>query len=153
VASLKSIQEWHRFPNVLFVCIHGKAIMGRSQETATSRRVLGMRRFAHVPGTLYRIMEGVRRAKAAHMLAHSQIRAEVIDRNGQSLGEAELPLDTLRSPKALIRRVTPADKRRWDRVVAGAKQSVLPYPPISVEPCSELGTKIEDIGFDFGGNP
>jgi len=112
-----------------------------------------MQRFSHVPGTLYRIMEGVRRAKAAHMFAHAQIRAEVIDPSGKSLGEGELPLDALRSPKALIRRITAADQTRWNRVVAGAQQSVSPYPPISVEPCGECGTRIEDIGFDFGGNP
>jgi hypothetical protein len=50
-----------------------------------------MKRFAHVPGALYRIMEGVRRARAAQMLGHIKIRAEVIDSGGQSLGEAEIP--------------------------------------------------------------
>jgi hypothetical protein len=112
-----------------------------------------MDRFSHVPGTLYRVMEGVRRAKAAHLFGHTRIRAEVVDPNGQSLGEVDIPLDALRSPKTLIRRITPADQTRWNRAVAGAKQSALPYPPIIVEPCGEAGTRIEDVGFDFGGNP
>jgi hypothetical protein len=112
-----------------------------------------MNGFSHVPGTLYRVMEGVRRAKAAHMFAHAQIRAEVVDPNGRSLGEGDIPLDALRSPKALIRRITPADETRWNRAVAGAKQSALPYPPIFVEPCGEEGTRLEDVDFDFGGNP
>jgi hypothetical protein len=98
-------------------------------------------------------MEGVRRAKAAHTFGHTQIRAEVIDPNGQSLGECALPMDALRSPKALIRRITLADETRWNRALAGAKQAVLPFPPITVQPCADQGTKVEDVGFDFGGNP
>ena len=112
-----------------------------------------MKRFTHVAGALYRIMEGVRRAKAAQMFGHTQIRAEVINSPGHNLGEGEIPLDALRSPKALIRRITAADDTRWNRALAGATQAVLPYPPIIVQPCSEAGTRIEDVGFDFGGNP
>jgi hypothetical protein len=112
-----------------------------------------MVRFAHISGSWYRVLEGVRRAKAAHMFGHTQIRAEVIDPNGLSLGEGEIPLDALRSPKTLIRCITTADQTRWDRAVAGAKQSALPYPPILVEPCGQAGTRIDDVGFDFGGNP
>ena len=112
-----------------------------------------MKRFTHVAGALYRIMEGVRRAKAAQMFGHTQIRAEVIDSTGHSLGAGEIPLDALRSPKALIRRVTPADETRWRRAVAGAQQPVLPYPSITVQPGGEPGTRIEDVGFDFGVMP
>src|SRR5689334_15904327 len=109
-----------------------------------------MKRFTHVAGTLYRVMEGVRRAKAAHLSGHAQIRAEVIDPAGQSLGEGEIPIDALRSPKALIRRITPADETRWNRALTGARQAVLPYPPITVHPGAQHGTRIEDVGFDFG---
>jgi|SRR5947209_17645443 len=112
-----------------------------------------MKQFAHASGDLYRIMEGVRRAKAAKLAGHSQIRAEVIDASGQSLGMGELPIDALRSPKTSIRRITPADEARWQRVVAGAQQSVLPYPAISVQPCAEQATHMDDVDFDFGGNP
>jgi hypothetical protein len=38
-----------------------------------------MKHHAPVPGSLYRVMEGVRRAKAAQMLGHTQIRVEVIE--------------------------------------------------------------------------
>ena len=98
-------------------------------------------------------MEGVRRAKAAQLFGHGQIRAEVVDRNGRSLGECDIPLDAIRSPKRLIRRVTRADERRWNRAVAGAQQAVLPYPPITIQPSGQPGTKLEDVGFDFGGTP
>lgn len=87
------------------------------------------------------------------MFGHTQIRAEVVDPNGQSFGEGDVPIDALRSPKALIRRITPADETRWTRAVVGAKQSMLPYPPITVQPCSEQRIRIADVGFDFGGNP
>jgi len=109
--------------------------------------------FTHVSGALYRVMEGVRRAKAAQMCGHTRIQAEVVDPNGQSFGECDIPIDALRSPKALIRRITAADETRWRRAIAGARQSVLPYPTITVQPCAEQATKIEDVGFDFGGNP
>ena len=98
-------------------------------------------------------MDGVRRAKAAQMHGHTNIRAEVVDSGGQSLGEGELPIDLLRSPKPLIRRVTRADETRWNRVVAGAQKAVLPFVPITVQPGRESGTRIEDVGFDFGANP
>lgn len=90
--------------------------------------------FNHVSGAIYRIMEGVRRAKAAHLCGHTQIRVEVIDSSGQSLSECDLPLDALRSPKRSIRRITSADENRWNRAMSGAQQTVLPYPPIIVEP-------------------
>jgi hypothetical protein len=112
-----------------------------------------MKRFLHVAGALYRVMDGVRRAKAAQMAAHTHIRAEVVDPQGQSLGECEVPIAALRSPKAEIRRITSADETRWNRALAGAKQPSLPYPLLTVQPCGEQGTKIEDVGFDFGGNP
>src|SRR5262245_39938607 len=110
-----------------------------------------MKRFTHVPGTLYRVMDGVRRAKAAQLAGHTQIRPEAFDPAGRSLAKGWLPLAALRSPKALIRRITPADETRWQRVVAGAQPGVLPYPPLTVQPGGEQGSRMEDVGFDFGG--
>lgn len=112
-----------------------------------------MVQFTHVPGAVYRIMDGVRRAKAAQLHGHSEMRAEVIDPSGQSLGEGMLPLRALRSPKPLIRRITPADERRWRRVIEGAQKTVLPFPLLLVQPSGEQGTTIDKVGFDFGGNP
>jgi|ERR1043166_4897717 hypothetical protein len=112
-----------------------------------------MQHFSHASGSLYQIMDGVRRAKAAQLFGHSAIDAEVVDTSGQSLGAAELPIDALRSPKAQIRRITKADETRWKRAVAGAKKSALSYPPIVVQPCTERGTRVEDVDFDFGVTP
>jgi hypothetical protein len=112
-----------------------------------------MKRFNHASGTVYRVMDGVRRSKAAYLSGHTKIQAEVVEPNGQCLGEGAIPVDALRSPKAVIRRITPADETRWNRAVAGAGQAVLPYPPITVQPCDEQGTRIEDVDFDFGGSP
>ena len=112
-----------------------------------------MKRFTHVAGTRYRIIDGVRRAKAAQMLGHAQIRAEVIDRSGLSLGEAEVPIDALSSPKLEIRRITRPDESRWKRVLQGARQSVLPYPAITIQPATVSGTRLIDVIFDFGSPP
>ncbi len=112
-----------------------------------------MSAFVHAPGDLYRIMDGVRRAKAAWMSGHAVVRAEVVDASGQSLGAGDVPIDALRSPKALIRRITRADEGRWNRALAGARQIVLPFPPLTIQPCSDTGTKIEDVDFDYGGLP
>ncbi len=87
------------------------------------------------------------------MFGHAQVRAEIVGPNGQSLGECEVPIDALRSPKRMIRRITPADEARWNRAVAGATQPVLPYPPLTIQPSTQQGTKIADVGFDFGGTP
>jgi hypothetical protein len=112
-----------------------------------------MRPFAHTGGSLYRIQEGVRRAKAADMCGQLRTLAEVVSSTGQCLGIGELPLDALRSPKSTIRRITPADETRWNRALAGAQQPVLPYPAITVQPGGERGTRIRDVTFDFGGTP
>jgi hypothetical protein len=51
-----------------------------------------MKRFNHASGTVYRIMDGVRRAKAADQAGHTEIQAEVVEPNGQSLGEGAIPV-------------------------------------------------------------
>jgi hypothetical protein len=112
-----------------------------------------MSTFVHAPGDFYRIMDGVRRSKAAWMSGHALVRAEVVDASGQSLGAGEVPIDALRSPKALIRRITSADETRWRRAQAGAGHAVLPFPPITIQPSEDTGTKIEDVEFDYGGVP
>ena len=88
-----------------------------------------MLQFTHAPGAIYRIMDAVRPAKAAQMHGLLEIRAEVVDPSGKSLGEGLIPLAALRSPKLLIRRVTPADERRWRRVILGAQMKDLPFLP------------------------
>jgi hypothetical protein len=112
-----------------------------------------MKRFTHISGQAYRITDGVRRAKAAQVAGHLEIEAEVIDSTGISLGHADIPIDSLLSPKALIRRVTHADEARWQRVVRGTQHAVAPFPPITLQPGGGQGTRIVDVDFDFGGNP
>jgi len=98
-------------------------------------------------------MDGVRRAKAVQMVGLTHIQAEVVDPAGHSLGEGQIPIDALRSPKPVIRRITRADENRWKRALAGAQKPILPFPPIVVQPSGESGTRIEDVDFDFGANP
>jgi hypothetical protein len=77
----------------------------RGTQTASSNESL-------YSDTGYRIMDSVRRAKAASPVGHTEIPAEVVESNGQCLGQGAIPVDGLRSPRALIRRITPADESR-----------------------------------------
>jgi hypothetical protein len=108
--------------------------------------------FVPQPGDTYRISEGIRRAKAAKLAGHNRILAEVFHADGTSLGVHWLPLDALFAWNSTIRRVTRADEIRWKRAESGARQVVLPYPPILVYH-SQRGTALADVQFDFVGNP
>ncbi|MGH7127942.1 MAG: ParB N-terminal domain-containing protein [Planctomycetaceae bacterium] len=104
-------------------------------------------------GPLYEILDGVRRAKAAHLTGCSTIPAQLFDAAGKLICEFDVPIDQLRSPhKDSIRRVTPADNARWQRVWQGAQQPSLSFPPILITTGSR-GLKVEDLIFDFGGAP
>src|SRR6516164_7344612 len=78
-----------------------------------------MKSFVHAAGSIYLVMDGVRRAKAVQMVGLTHIQAEVVDPAGHSLGEGQIPIDALRSPKPVIRRITRADENRWKRALAG----------------------------------
>jgi len=99
-------------------------------------------------------MDGVRRSKAAQMAGHQSIRARLYGPDGgKIIREFEVTIESLRSPhKSSIRRITKGDALRWQRVVEGAQQSPLPFPPIEVVE-GDRGVKIEDITFDFGASP
>lgn len=105
-----------------------------------------------MPDLEFEITDGVRRAKAAFVAGHTSIQAELIDRNGKRVGQFDVPIEALYSPKAEIRRVTRVDEYRWRRAVQGASQAALPFPPILVQ-IGSRGTKIRDVQFDFGGRP
>ena len=109
-----------------------------------------MSSFIHEPGNLYLIMNGVRRAKAAQLHGHQHIAPEVVDRSGASLGNCEIPIDALLSPKRSILRITSADQNRWERVVEGAKEVTLPFPPIVVQPTKKRGTRLADVELGDG---
>ncbi len=106
--------------------------------------------FIHETGNRYLIMNGVRRAKAAQLQGHDRIAAEVVDRAAVSLGECEIPIDALLSPKRTIGRISRSDVTRWERADDGAKNSTLPFPPILVQPTKKAGTSLADVEFDFG---
>jgi hypothetical protein len=109
-----------------------------------------MANFVHTPGTRYLVVEGVRRAKAAQIKGHTRIRAEVQTKDGNSLGECELAIDNLISPKAMIGRSRQVDEIRWLRAEEGASQERLPFPPIVVIRTKKTQPTISEVTFDFG---
>lgn len=72
------------------------------------------------PDAEFEILEGVRRAKAADLAGHIELRAEILDRSGRLIATADVPLSALRSPNDAIRRRTRTDEDRWARAVRGA---------------------------------
>ncbi len=107
--------------------------------------------FVHVAGTKYRIIDGVRRAKAALLAGHDTIPATVRDSAGLELGDCELPVDSLLSARESIPRKSQADEFRWKRALAGANVWPLSHPPIIVMPVAR-GWPLADVTFDFGGS-
>ena len=112
-----------------------------------------MQVYTHTPGVRYRVMDGVRRVKAAQMHGHAGIRAEVQTHAGASLGECELAIDDLISSKMAIRRMSEADEIRWARADGGAAQAILPFPPIIVIPTKKTGPTFQEVDFEYGGTP
>src|SRR5438045_2324396 len=77
----------------------------------------------------FRIIDGVRRAKAADMLGHDTIPAEIFDaETGASLGTRDLPIDSLRSPKDVIDLSRQVDMDRWQNVYNLTKSGSVPPP-------------------------
>ena len=105
--------------------------------------------YVPVAGTRYRIIDGVRRAKAAFLAGHDTIPATVRDSAGFELGDCELPVDSLLSARETIPRKSQADGFRWKRAVAGANVWPLTHPPIIVIPVAR-GWPLADVTFDFG---
>ena len=108
--------------------------------------------FVPQPGDTFRIHEGIRRAKAAQLAGHRSILAEVFGKDDKSLGVHALSLDSVLAWNPTIRRVSQADEIRWKRAEAGARQAVLPFPPIMVYH-STKGIPLRNVKFDFTGNP
>ena len=105
--------------------------------------------YVHVVETTYRIIDGVRRAKAALLSGHELIPAIVYEPTGSKLGECDLPLEALLSARESIPRRIRADEIRWKRAIEGAKVWPLSHPPITVVP-GIRGWPIADVSFDFG---
>ena len=102
----------------------------------------------------YEIIEGVRRAKAARLAGHHQIRAKVYDASGAVLLEVrDISLDDLYCPsKSVIERITPRQERRWQDVWRAASRQPPIFPPIAVRAGSR-GVPLDQVGFDFRGVP
>lgn len=88
--------------------------------------------------------------QGAQLAGHQTIYAEVIGTDGRSLGESEVPIESLRSPKSNIRLTTSADHTRWDRVRIGAAEAIPVFPPVIVQLIGDFGTPVEDVSFDTG---
>lgn len=97
----------------------------------------------------FRILEGVRRAKAAAMEGRTHIQAEVFNRNSQSLGIQEIALDALLSPKDAIDVSTPDLRSRFEQI-RQAMQVGRQFPPISVT-AGRRGRPLKDVLFDDQG--
>jgi len=98
----------------------------------------------------FEILDGVRRSKAADLVGNSTVPAEIIDSQGRQLGKADLPIDSLRSPKSSIDISTnSAADRFFKNNLEPAKAGSVP-PPIMVTP-GNRGTRIKDVTLDTGG--
>lgn len=109
-----------------------------------------MANFVHIPGTRYLVLDGVRRAKAAQIKGHDRIQAEVQTKDGVSLGNCDLAIDDLISPKAKVGRFRLVDEIRWRRAEDGASEEILPFPPIVVVRTKRSHPTISEVIFDFG---
>jgi len=96
-------------------------------------------------GSIYQIVDGVRRAKAFELNGSNSVRAAILQQDGTLGPEFDVPIDSLRSPKDAIDMSTQfmADRfwRLWHAVRAG-----LQLPPILIEP-GNRGSLIKDVGW------
>jgi RHS repeat-associated protein len=95
----------------------------------------------------YEILDGVRRAKAAEMLGHKTIPANIYDAAGNLVGKTDIPIDSLRSPKDLIDIAKEVDALRWQDTFTKTKAGS-PIPPITVQPGSR-GIPIKDVTWNW----
>ena len=94
---------------------------------------------AHESAETFKIIDGVRRAKAAEMSGKATISAEV---EGASGKVAEVAIRSLRSPKEAIE-TAGAGAGRWERVLQGTRDGA-ELPPILVRPGSS-GIPVKDV--------
>jgi hypothetical protein len=99
----------------------------------------------------FEIIDGVRRSKAADLAGNGTIPAKIYDLDGNLLGARNVSIDSLRSPKVNIDVGSQAAMDRWNKTWNLTK-SGSPPPPIDITPGTR-GTRIKQVGFDFGGQP
>jgi RHS repeat-associated protein len=94
----------------------------------------------------YRIIDGVRRAKAAAELGQETIQANV-QIGDKIVGSVRVSPSELLSPKGVIEVNTQRQLRRWLSILKGT-QAGDPIPPITITP-GNAGTPIPEVGFQF----
>ena len=87
----------------------------------------------------YKIVDGVRRSKAAELTGNATIRAEIEGTGGKT---GEIAIDALRSPKEVIE-TAGSGAKRWASVLEGTRAGA-DMPPILVRP-SSAGIPIRDV--------
>jgi RHS repeat-associated protein len=92
----------------------------------------------------FRILNGVRRSKAAQQAGKSSMRAEVVGSGGKFI---DVPINALRSPKASIDLSTSTGMSRWLNTLKQTMSGSEP-PPILVQP-GTVGTPIQSVTFTF----
>ena len=93
-------------------------------------------------GETYRIIDGVRRAKAAQLTGKTTIPAKIME-NGTTKCHVEIPIDKLLSPKEAIDVRSPTDMNRFLEKLDSAGKGKAP-DPIEIE-ISPQGTPIKDV--------
>ncbi len=98
------------------------------------------------PKKIYEILDGVRRSKASWLQGKARIRAKIY-RNGKLVGEEDILIDSLRSPKGAIEIRDKVGRDRMMNALKGAYDDTL--PPIDVEE-GAAGTRIAYVLMDTG---
>ena len=91
---------------------------------------------------LFRIVDGLRRAKAVEMLGGHSISAEV-HIGGRVVQRLELSLDLLRAPRAVIDASTPSAALRFSNILEATRAGAT-LPPIIVTP-GATGLRLLDV--------
>ena len=97
-----------------------------------------------MPDGPYRVDDGVKRAKAAQLLGHATVRAELRDRNSRFVRNLDVPLAGLLSRLDLIDRTIPAVRQKWEKIWHGMRRDPAALPRIVVVRSSR-GTPVENV--------
>ncbi len=94
----------------------------------------------------YKILDGVRRAKAAAELGLEAIEAQILTGN-KVVETARVPITNLLSPKNVIDLTRQDAMNRWLTILKGMRAGDR-FPPVKIEP-GTIGTPISDVPFLF----
>lgn len=94
--------------------------------------------------TAFRIIDGVRRAKAAEVSGRTTIAAEIEGGGGKV---SDVSIDALRSPKEVVETGDATSAMRWERALRESRENSA--APIRVRPGSS-GTPIKDVKVEGG---